>query len=85
MGDQQNESPTFALLADPAPIGSSLKEVGEAAAADAERQAIRRVIQQTSGNKTEMARLLRTDYKTLHIKMKHYGIVAASFKKSPTL
>ena len=80
-----NESPTFALLADPAPVGSSLKEIGEAAAADAEQQAIRRIIQQTSGNKSEAARLLRTDYKTLHIKMKHYGIDASSFRRSPTL
>ena len=32
------------------------------------------------GNKSEAARLLRTDYKTLHLKMKQYGIPAAEFR-----
>ena len=63
-------------------VGSSLKEIAEAAAADAEQQAIRRVLQSTKGNKSEAARLLRTDYKTLHLKMKQYGIDAARFRAS---
>jgi two-component system nitrogen regulation response regulator GlnG len=78
---------SFALMAaspavqgDAAPTGASLKEIAEAAAADAEQQAIRRVLQDTRGNKSEAARILRTDYKTLHIKMKQYGIDAAPFK-----
>jgi len=47
---------------------SSLKEIAEAATADAERRAIHRILQATRGNKSEAARLLRTDYKTLHLK-----------------
>jgi len=61
---------------------NSLKEIAEAAADNAEEQAIRRVLQVTGGNKSEAARLLRTDYKTLHLKMKEYGIEAAPFRNS---
>jgi DNA-binding NtrC family response regulator len=77
-------------LREPAPVGSalvdslvdfSLKEIAEAAAADAERRAIRRVLQTTRGNKSEAARHLRTDYKTLHLKMKQYGIDAGPFRE----
>ena len=64
------------------PNGASLKEIAEAAAADSEQHAIRRVMQDTKGNKSEAARLLRTDYKTLHLKMKLYGIPAGQFKES---
>jgi DNA-binding NtrC family response regulator len=59
---------------------SSLKEIAEAAAADAEQEAIRRALEVTMGNKSEAARLLRTDYKTLYLKMKHYGVDARRFK-----
>ena len=62
-----------------------LKEIGEAAAADAEAQAIRRALQSTGGNKSEAARLLCTDYKTLYLylylKLKQYGIDAARFRE----
>src|SRR2546425_140956 len=75
-------SPTTARREGAAPIGASLKEIADAAAADAEQQAIRRALQGTKGNKSEAARLLRTDYKTLHIKMKQYGIPAAQFRVS---
>jgi DNA-binding NtrC family response regulator len=64
------------------PGDSSLKEIAGAAAADAEQQAIRLVLQATKGNKSEAARLLRTDYKTLHLKMKQYGINATQFKET---
>jgi DNA-binding NtrC family response regulator len=60
----------------------SLKEVADRAAAEAERQAIRLALQATLGNKSEAARLLRTDYKTLHLKMKRYGIQAEKFRAS---
>lgn len=63
-----------------AAIGRSLKEIAEAAAADAEQHAIRRTLRETKGNKSEAARLLRTDFKTLHLKMKQYGIPAAEFR-----
>jgi DNA-binding NtrC family response regulator len=57
----------------------SLKEFADRAAAEAERQAIRLALQSTRGNKSEAARLLRVDYKTLYLKMKHYGIEAGNF------
>ena len=65
----------------PTALGPSLKEIADAAAADAERQAIRQALQACEGNKTEAARRLRTDYKTLHIKLKQHGIDAGRFKK----
>src|SRR3989454_12530689 len=60
----------------------SLKEIAGGAAAEAERQAIRLALHATQGNKSEAARLLRVDYKTLHLKMKHYGIEAEAFRAS---
>ena len=57
-----------------------MKEIAGRAAAEAERQAIRLALQATRGNKSEAARLLRVDYKTLHLKMKGYGIEAAAFR-----
>jgi transcriptional regulator with GAF, ATPase, and Fis domain len=69
------------LREESAPAGSSLREIAGGAAAYAEQQAIRRALQVTSGNKSEAARLLRTDYKTLHLKMKQYGIPAGQFRK----
>jgi DNA-binding NtrC family response regulator len=69
---------------EPPTVNASLKEIADAAAADAEQQSIRRVLQVTNGNKSEAARLLRTDYKTLHLKMKQYGIEAARFRGIPS-
>ena len=60
----------------------SLKEIGDQAAAEAERKAIRLALQATQGNKSAAARLLRVDYKTLHLKMKHYAIEAREFRPS---
>jgi DNA-binding NtrC family response regulator len=73
-------SPTIALRVEAAAVHSSLKEIAGAAAADAEQQAIRRALEITMGNKSEAARLLRTDYKTLHLKMKQYGVDAKRFR-----
>jgi DNA-binding NtrC family response regulator len=72
--------PATPLRGEPAPLDSSLKEVAEAAAADAEQQAIRQALHTSRGNKSEAARHLRTDYKTLHLKMKQYGIEAGRFR-----
>ena len=74
----------IACRGEPVTVNSSLKEIADAAAADAEQRAIRRVLQVTGGNKSEAARLLRTDYKTLHLKMKQYGIDAARFRGIPS-
>ena len=68
----------------PVTAARSLREIGDAAAADAERQAIRGALQAAKGNKSQAARLLRTDYKTLHGKMKQYGVNAALFRESAT-
>ena len=54
----------------------SLKQIAEDAARDAERAAIREALRASHGNKTQAARLLRTDFKTLHVKMKQLGIDA---------
>ena len=58
----------------------TLKEFADRAAAEAERQAIRLALRATRGNKSEAARLLRVDYKTLHLKVKRYAIDAADFR-----
>ena len=63
----------------------SLKEIGAKAAAEAERRAIGLALQATHGNKSAAARLLRVDYKTLHLKMKHYAIEAGEFRSSRDL
>jgi DNA-binding NtrC family response regulator len=60
-------------------IGQSLREVAARAAAAAERQAICETLQATAGNKSKAAKALNTDYKTLHLKMKHLGIRARDF------
>ena len=60
----------------------SLGDIAGRAVAEAERQAIRLALQATLGNKSEAARLLRVDYKTLHVKMKRYGIDAGEFRAS---
>ena len=57
----------------------SLREVADVALADAERRAIREAMDAAKGNKSQAARLLRTDYFTLHAKMKRYGISARDF------
>ena len=57
-----------------AAAGESLREVGARAAAAAERRAICDVLRETGGNKSAAARALRTDYKTLHVKIKSLAI-----------
>jgi two-component system nitrogen regulation response regulator GlnG len=59
--------------------GRSLRAIAESAVADAERHAIREALAAGGGNKSKAARALRTDYKTLHLKMKRYGIDARKF------
>ena len=77
-----------AALSTPAPApaaaqvdgpAQSLKGFADQAARAAERQLICETLLRTQGNKSEAARALRTDYKTLHLKIKHLGIRAADF------
>lgn len=58
----------------------SLREIVDGAVAHAEGEAIRRALVATVGNKSQAARLLRTNYTTLHAKMKRYGISAREFQ-----
>lgn len=60
----------------------SLREGREKAAAEADRRAIRWALQVTRGNKSQAARLLRTDFKTLHVKMRRFGISTREFRPS---
>jgi hypothetical protein len=41
---------------------------------------IHRVLRFTRGNKSEAARYLKTDYKTLYLKMKQYDLLWANFR-----
>ncbi len=59
--------------------GMSLREVADAAAQEAERQFITETLRATRGNKSEAARRLRTDYKTLHVKLKALGLRGQDF------
>jgi len=54
--------------------GQSLKQIAETAVEEAEKQAIRSVLKSTGGNKSQAAKALKTDYKTLHVKIKKYGL-----------
>lgn len=60
--------------------GQSLKDVADHAAREAERQAITEALKAAQGNKSEAARALKTDFKTLHVKMKNLGIRARDFE-----
>ena len=60
--------------------GRSLKEVAEEAALEAERRVICEALRETQGNKSQAARALKTDFKTLHVKMKNLGIRARDFE-----
>ena len=57
----------------------SLRQIVDGAVAHAEGEAIRRALTATVGNKSQAARLLRTNYTTLHAKMRRYGISAQEF------
>jgi two-component system nitrogen regulation response regulator GlnG len=68
----------------PPPSGDdlSLKEAAELAVRDAEQRAIVKALTAAKGNKSQASRLLRTDYTTLHAKLKRYGISARDFMPS---
>ena len=59
--------------------GTSLREVAAEAAEAAERRAISETLRSTRGNKSQAARALDTDFKTLHLKMKRFGIRGRDF------
>jgi two-component system, NtrC family, response regulator HydG len=59
--------------------GRSLREIAADAARAAESQAIIEALRRTRGNKSQAARALKTDFKTLHLKMKDLRICARDF------
>jgi two-component system response regulator HydG len=71
---KSTEAPSLVEMAVPA--GLSLKKIGVSAVEEAEKQAIRNVLRSTQGNKSQAAKILKTDYKTLHVKIKKYGLQA---------
>jgi two-component system nitrogen regulation response regulator GlnG len=52
----------------------SLREIVRSNTVHVERTAIVHALRRTGGNKAKAARLLQVDYKTLHTKVKEYGI-----------
>jgi DNA-binding NtrC family response regulator len=60
----------------------SLREMGDQAVAEAESNAICRALASAKGNKSMAARLLQTNYTTLHAKMRRFGISAQEFRLS---
>ncbi len=69
----------FVQLGGEALAGLSLKEVATEASEAAERRAIAAALRTARGNKSRAARALSTDYKTLHLKMKRFGIRGPDF------
>ena len=58
------------------PAGAGLKEVVRRRICQVERDMIAKALKQAHGNKAEVARLLKVDYKTIHTKVKEYGLLA---------
>jgi DNA-binding NtrC family response regulator len=54
------------------PDGLSFKKIVDKAVEEAEKQAIRHALRATQGNKTQAAKILKIDYKTLYLKLKKY-------------
>ncbi|HYE89755.1 MAG TPA: sigma-54 dependent transcriptional regulator [Terriglobales bacterium] len=72
-------TPRVSLVSSPSPSsspagGRSLRAIATAAADAAERHAIVETLHATGGNKSEAARLLHVDFKTLHLKMRRLRI-----------
>lgn len=62
------------ISADKLPVEGSLQEISSAATKMAETMLIKKVLKETSGNKTRAAEILQVSYKTLLTKIKDYGI-----------
>jgi len=73
LGKNLNQ-PTPGPVEVPLTPGLSLKKIAEQAVESAEKQAIRNALRSTDGNKSKASKLLKTDYKTLHLKIKKYSL-----------
>jgi two-component system nitrogen regulation response regulator GlnG len=60
--------------------GLPLKELVRRTIVAVERATLIEVLKQTGGNKAKAARLLQIDYKTIHVKVKEYGIATQGGK-----
>lgn len=58
--------------------GLPLKEIVKRGTVELECRVLTSVLRKTGGNKAEAARLLQVDYKTMHTKVKRYGITIQS-------
>jgi DNA-binding NtrC family response regulator len=76
--DLSSRSPATAVERPDGLPAASLKAIADTAFSEAERRAIGGALADAKGNKSQAARLLGTDYKTLHLKMRRYGIDAGS-------
>ena len=57
--------------------GTPLKDTVQRVVMQVERDILNRVLKETQGNKAQAARLLRIDYKTIHKKVREYGLACA--------
>jgi two-component system nitrogen regulation response regulator GlnG len=57
------------------PPQAGLKDLVRSGVAHIEREAIAKALKKARGNKAEAARILKVDYKTLHTKVKEYGLL----------
>lgn len=64
----------YAALPQDRQEGEPLKEIVRRHIVRVEREAIFHMLQRTGGNKAKAARLLQIDYKTMHSKVREYGI-----------
>lgn len=61
---------------DPSLAGLTLREITHRKIVAMEREILAHVLRETGGNKAKAARLLHIDYKTIHSKIRRYGILA---------
>ncbi|MFH1941483.1 MAG: sigma-54 dependent transcriptional regulator [bacterium] len=57
-----------------------LKEIIKRVKVQVEKKAIENALKKVKGNKSQAAKILDVDYKTLHTKIKNYGIEAMDFR-----
>ena len=73
-GPKTPEADSESTVFDSSKGSLSLREVMECKKAAIEREILTQVLRETGGNKAKAARLLQIDYKTMHSKVKQYGI-----------